>query len=282
MKTDKYLYEIIEDYKQTASDKERNDIFKSFCSSIWSSGNKRRVYTKTIRFSVRRDLLNTDIGKVFDAWSEIEYNGYKAISRETDWRSIIRQKINNLYTGYFDREVILKQDYLNLLNTPKRLYFQWIDGMEMDSEELTVIIDDAIDSAEKLKLTYQKQKMDLSWSAYKRVIEEFLQKIFDNCRLIEDCEDKIRCRNIYDFINEDNFYISYFCKYLENEMKKWEKQYYGLKRGRNLRYKRCESCGRLIALKNRHDFSTKYCDACRTLNRRNRNHSYYIKTKPKA
>ena len=63
---EKYLYEIIDDYKHSDSDEDRDDIFKSFCSSIWSCENKRRVYTKTIRFSVRKDLLETDIGQVFD------------------------------------------------------------------------------------------------------------------------------------------------------------------------------------------------------------------------
>ena len=211
MKINKYLYEIIDDYKHSNSDREKSDIFQSFCSSIWSSGNKRRIYTKTIRFTVRKDLLKTNVGQVFDMWSEVEYKGYKSLSKQTDWCSLIRQKINNLYTRYFDKEVILKRDYISLLNTPKRLYYQWIDGMEIDSDELTTIIDDAIDNAEQLRITYQNQKMKLSWNDYKKVVEVFLQKIFDNCKLTEDYEAKTNLNYIYDFINEDNFYISYFC-----------------------------------------------------------------------
>lgn len=279
---DKYLYEIIDDYKHSDSDEEKNDIFKSFCSSIWSSENKRRVYTKTIRFSVRKDLLQTDIGQVFDVWSEVEYTGYKAMTKETDWCSLIRQKVNNLYTRYFDKEVILKKDYMSLLNTPKRLYYQWIDGTEMDADELTTIIDDAIDSAQKLKVTYQKQKMELSWSEYKKVIEGFFQRCFDNCKLIEDYEKDSKYCGIYDFMNEDNFYIKYFCKYIGNEIKHWEKQYYGLKRGRNIKYKRCQRCGCLIEIKNKNDYSTRYCIICKKEIRKERNHKYYIKTKPKS
>ena len=240
---DKYLYEIIDEYKNTDSEEEKSEIFKSFCSSIWSSDNKRRIYTKTIRFSVRKDLLDTDIGQVFDIWSEIEYKGYKSMSKETDWCSLIRQKINNLYTRYFDKEIILKSDYMNLLKTPKRLYYQWIDGIEMDTDELTTIIDDALDDAEKLKITYQKQKMELSCNDYKNVIEGFLQRCFDNCQLIEDYEDKSKV-NMYDFMNEDNFYVGYFCKYLENEMKQWQKKYYGVRN--HQKYKRCKQCGALI------------------------------------
>lgn len=258
---DKYLYEIIDEYKHSDLDEEKNDIFESFCSSIWSSDNKRRVYTKTIRFSVRKDLLNTDIGQVFDVWSEVEYKGYKAMSKETDWCSLIRQKVNNLYTRYFDREIILKQDYMDLLKTPKRLYYQWLDGIEMDADELTAIIDEAIDNAEKLKVTYQKQKMDLSWNTYKKVIEGFFQRCFDNCKLIEDYEKSSKYCGIYDFINEDNFYIKYFCRSLENYMQNYNKEYYGLKRGRNKKYSFCKICGKMIDKTNNR---MMYCDECRS------------------
>lgn len=268
---DKYLYEIIDDYKHSDSDEEKDDIFKSFCSSIWSNDNKRRIYTKTIRFSVRKDLLATDVGQVFDVWSEIEYKGYKSMSKETDWCSLIRQKVNNLYTRYFDKEVILKKDYMNLLNTPKRLYYQWIDGVKMDADELTIIIDDAIDDAQKLKITYQKQKMELTWSEYKKVIEGFFQRCFDNCKLIEDYEKDSKYCGIYDFINEDNFYIKYFCKSLESYMKNYNKEYYGLKRGRDKKYKRCKICGRMIEkIHNR----KIYCDDCRENMRLNRYKKY--------
>ena len=259
MSIDKYLYEIIDDYKNSDSDEEKSDIFKSFCSSIWSNKNKRRVYTKIIRFSVRKDLLQTDVGRVFDVWSEVEYTGYKAMTKETDWCSLIRQKVNNLYTRYFDKEVILKKDYMNLLNTPKRLYYQWIDGVKMDADELTTIIDDAIDDAQKLKITYQKQKMELSWSEYKKVIEGFFQRCFDNCKLIEDYEKDSKYCGIYDFMNEDNFYIKYFCNRLEGNMKDYQKHHYGLKYSSRKGYKRCKRCGCLIENTGN---KKMYCDEC--------------------
>ena len=268
MNIDKYLYEIIDDYKHSDSEEEKNEIFKSFCSSIWSSDNKRRVYTKIIRFSVRKDLLQTDVGQVFDVWSEVEYKGYKAMTKDTDWCSLIRQKVNNLYTRYFDKEVVLKRDYMNLLNTPKRLYYQWIDGAEMDADELTTIIDDAIYDAAKLKVTYQKQKMELSWNDYKKVIEGLFQRCFDNCQLIEDYENKSKLNSIYDFMNEDNFYVKYFCKSLESYMKNYNKEYYGLKRGRNKKYKRCVDCCAIFEL---HSFNQIRCVNCqKKYNRKNK------------
>lgn len=261
MKIDKYLYEIIDDYKNTDSAEEKNEIFNSFCSSVWSSKNKRRIYTKQIKFKVRSDLLETEIGKIFNAWSEVEYTGYKAMSSDTDWSSLIRQKINNLYTRYFDEEVILNKDYMNLLKTPYNLYYRWTKGAEMNADELVATIEESIYKAAELKSVYQKQKMKLSWNEYKGVVETFLQRAFDNCKLIEDYESEcLTNKYIYNFATEDNFYISYICKSLECEMLKWQKEYYGLQRGRNKQYKRCKECGALIEKTSNR---VLYCKECK-------------------
>ena len=50
---------------------------------------------------------------------------------------------------------------MNLLNTPKRLYYQWIDGAEMDPDELTNIIDNALYDAENLKSLISKAKNEI-------------------------------------------------------------------------------------------------------------------------
>ena len=255
------MYEIVDDYKNAASIEEKNEIFNSFCSSIWSNKNKRRIYTRQIKFKVRDDLLGSEIGQIFNTWSEVEYIGYKAMSGDTDWCSLIRQKINNLYTRYFDEEVILKKDYMNLLKTPYILYYRWIKGSEMQASELTDTIEDSIYKAAELKAVYQKQKMKLSWSEYKKVIEEFLKRAFDNCKLIEDYENEnLTNKYIYNFATEDNFYIRYICKSLECEMLKWQKEYYGLQRGRNKQYKRCKECGALIEKTNNR---VLYCKQCK-------------------
>ena len=292
MKIDKYLYEIIDDYKSTNSEEEKNEIFNSFCSSIWGSKNKRRVYTKTIKFKVRSDLLESEIGQIFNTWSEVDYIGYKAMTKDTDWCSLIRQKINNLYTRYFDDEVILKKDYMNLLKTPYNLYYRWIKGAEMNADELTDIIEDSICKANELKLTYQKQKQKIkkSWNEYKKLIEKFLRKAFNNSKLIDEYENEnLTSKYIYEFASEDNFYISYICDCLEGEMLNWQKDENKLKRGRNKKYKNCKECGAMIEIKSKKDYSTKYCDDCRDIIRREKrvkyNSDYYnknIKNKAKS
>ncbi len=249
---------------------------------MWGSQNKRRVYTKTIRFKVRDDLLDSEIGQVFNTWSEVDYIGYKAMTNDTDWCSLIRQKVNNLYTRYCDKEVILRKDYMDLLKTPYNLYYRWIKGAEMNAEELTNIIEDSIYKASELKSMYQKQKINKPWNEYKRVAETFLRNAFNNTKLIDEYENiNLTSKYIYEFANEDNFYISYICDCLEGEMLNWQKDENGLKRGRNKKYKNCKECGAMIEITNKKDFSTKYCNECRKKVRQKKrikyNNDYYNK-----
>ena len=239
-----FLYEIIEDYKEAENNEVKDEIFNSFCSSIWASDNKRRTYMKTIHFKVRKDLLNTELGQVFDTWSGIEYRYYKSMTKDENWCSIIRQKINNIYTRYFDKEVILNKEYMDLLKKPKLMYFDWLSGTEMDANTVTDIIDDAIDEAEKLKQRFQMEKMTLSWNEYKKVIEGCLRRCFDNCKLIEEYEDKTQIVSNYDFITEDNFYVKYINRYIDREIVQYQKKYYGVRQHK--KYSRCKRCGGII------------------------------------
>lgn len=261
-----FLYEIIEDYKETENNEVKDEIFNSFCSSIWGSDNKRRTYIKTIHFKVRKDLLNTELGQVFDTWSGIEYRYYKSMTKEENWCSIIRQKINNIYTRYFDKEVILNKEYMDLLRKPKLMYFDWLSGTEMDANTVTDIIDDTIDKAEKLKQRFQMEKMTLSWNEYKKVVEGFLRRCFDNCKLIGEYEDKTQIVNNYDFITEDNFYVKYINRSLDGEMRKYQKQYYGVRDHK--KYSRCKRCGGIIEKTGN---KRLYCDDCALIKKKESN-----------
>ena len=262
-----FLYEIIEDYKEAENNEVKDEIFNSFCSSIWASDNKRRTYMKTIHFKVRNDLLDTELGQIFNTWSGIEYRYYKSMTKEENWCAIIRQKINNIYTRYFDKEVILNKEYMDLLKKPKLMYFDWLSGTEMDADTVTDIIDDTIDKAEKLKQRFQMEKMTLSWNEYKKVIEGFLRKCFDNCKLIGEYEDKTQIVNNYDFITEDNFYVKYINRSLNTYFQNYQKDYYSVRRGHNNKYSRCKRCGVIIEKTGN---KRLYCYDCATLNERER------------
>lgn len=261
-----FLYEIIEDYKEAENNETKNEIFNSFCSSLWASDNKRRTYMKTIHFKVRKDLLNTELGQVFNTWSGIEYRYYKSMTKDENWCPIIRQKINNIYTRYFDKEVILNKEYMDLLKKPKLMYFDWLSGIEMDADTITDIIDDTIDKAEKLKQRFQMEKMTLSWNEYKKVVEGFLRRCFDNCKLIGEYEDKTQIVNNYDFITEDNFYVKYINRSLDGEMRKYQKQYYGIRDHK--KYSRCKRCGGIIEKTGN---KRLYCDDCALIKKKESN-----------
>lgn len=264
-----YLYEIIEDYKFAKSEKEKAEIFDFFCSLIWSNDNKRRVYTKSIHYNVNKNLIQTDLGKVFDVWSKIEYKYYKPMTQYDDWCSLIRQKINNIYTRYFDREVILKKEYMDLLKTPKRLYYEWISGSEMNVDTVTKLIDDAMSDAENVKLAFQQEKMALSWVEYRKVVERFLSRCFENCKLINDYEDKTVASRL-DFLTEDHFYVRYICRSLDGEIKKWQKKYYGLPQNSRKGYRRCKECGAIIE---RSGNRRTFCNNCANARERERKRS---------
>lgn len=221
---------------------------------------------KTIHFKVRKDLLNTELGQVFNTWSGIEYRYYKSMTKDENWCAIIRQKINNIYTRYFDKEVILNKEYMDLLKKPKLMYFDWLSGIEMDADTVTDIIDDTIDKAEKLKQRFQMEKMTLSWNEYKKVIEGFLRRCFDNCKLIEEYEDKTQIVNNYDFITEDNFYVKYINRSLDGEIRKYQKQYYGIRDHK--KYSRCKRCGGIIEKTGN---KRLYCDDCALIKKKESN-----------
>lgn len=259
---DKYLYEIIEDFK-LAGPAEGAEIFRAFCSHIWACDNKRRVYTKSIKYKVNKNLLDSELGILFDTWSNIEYTYYKSMTKEEDWRYLIRQKINNIYTRYFDPEVILNKEYMELLKTPKKLYYKWLSGTAMEPASVAEQILTAVNNAAAVRKQYQKEKMVLSWGNYKKVTEDFLFHCFHNCIPIDEYEQKPDAMSPLDFLTEDHYYVGYFCRCLDGEIKKWQKKYYGIPQSSRRGYKRCKSCGALIE---KGGNKKMYCDACRKRN----------------
>ena len=63
--------------------------------------------------------------------------------------------------------------------------------------------------------------------------------------------------NNYDFITEDNFYVRYINQSLDGEIRKYQKQYYGIRDHK--KYSRCKCCGAIIEKTNNR---VKYCKEC--------------------
>lgn len=261
----KYLFEIIEDYKEEESCEDKAEIFSVFCNAIWNCPNQRRIFIKSIRYTLDPGLRNTALGRIFENWSLVEYYGFRSLTSDTDYASLLRQKINNLYIKLFDPKVILNKEYLDLLRVPKTLYYAWRDGREFAPEELTGLIDRAMDSAQIVKVRCEREKMTLVWSDYRKLIEAFLERAFKNCKLLEEVEDGGRMVLDIDCWNEDNLYIRYLCKSLDGELRKYQKNYYGVRDHHKLR--RCKDCGTLYEVKPRDTKSTQ-CGACYKVHRK--------------
>lgn len=256
---DKYLYEILEDYQYADTKELKEEIFNSFCSSVWASSNKRKILTRTIRFTVRKDLLHTELGQIFDLWSEVEYTSYRSITKEKDYASLIRQKVNNLYTCLFDKRVCLQKEYMDLIKTPQRLYYLWLKGEHLEPQDVTAAIDDAIAESIQVKENLAGQKMTLAWKDYKKLVETYFRKMFDHYINMDDYEEKSQLNVESVLWVEDNYCVSYLCKGLDGYLKNYRKAYYGLPASTRHQYARCQSCVRLYIRKSNRQI---YCPDC--------------------
>jgi hypothetical protein len=257
---DKYLYEILDDFKDATSETEKNEIVNEFMKLIWASKNKRVVNNKYISFKVVNSLLDTDIGKIFNNYSSVEYTSYKSMSKQQDFVSLIRQKINNLYTNHCDGRVCIRKEYMDLIKKPKQMYYRWKNGEEFDTTTLPLQIEEIIKQSELVKEKYAKQKMNIEWSEYKTLIVEYFRRMFENYIPLEEFEDKTTLIINSESWNEDNFAIAYLCKGLDGYMRNYKKKYHGVRRNKEYIY--CVVCSNMIEKTNNR---IKYCKKCAKL-----------------
>jgi predicted Zn-ribbon and HTH transcriptional regulator len=260
---DKYLYEILDDYK---SSENQDEIFRCFMNKIWHSSNTRQIYTKYIRFTMLPEIVDTDIGQVFYNYVNIPYIASKTMTNNIDYISLIRQKINNIYNNYCEPRLCTRKDYMELLHMPKKLYFRW-EKNQNDCEnvdDLSKTLKESLAQAEELKNQYSKQKMNLTWKQFKPIVEKYIRRAFENYVPLDEYENKNEFVLDTDLWTEDNFAIKYVCNCLQQGMKDYQKEYYGLyrkgKRSR-LKYKRCQDCGKMFFAKSK-DTKSKLCDEC--------------------
>ncbi|MBR0596957.1 hypothetical protein [Sinanaerobacter chloroacetimidivorans] len=255
---EKYLYEILEDY-QFSDHKE--EIFEAFINSLWECPNKRLTITKYIKFRVLPELSPCDTGRIFQNYQSIPYRSYRNSTTEKNYVDLIRQKINNLYSIRCDPDICTEKEYMNLLKTPKRLYYLWRKGEEIPSaNELSEHISHCMEEAECIRKLSAKSKLKLSWSEYQELISEFLCKIFDNYIPLEAFEKKEELYLDVDIWLEDHFIIRYICKSLDGYMSNYIKNYYGIRRGRNVKIQRCSCGGLFLQNKKNNRFKCNLCN----------------------
>jgi len=248
----KFLYEILDDYQCADVVDEKEDVFKAFCKCLWSIKNQRQTYIKNICYTIP-DSDNSIYSNVFRMYKHVPYTAYNSMTKNQAAWFLLRQKINNIYTNMCDETVCTKGDYLELLHIPKKLYFRYIQNkLDMTADVLDIELNTVLTEAQDLFAMYSKQKMKVSWKKYRKLIEEYLHKIFDNYICLDDFEDKTKLIIDINYWSEDNYVVKYIGQSLNGYMRNYQKGYYGIsvKNSRDKRkYKRCTDCGKMFFAK---------------------------------
>lgn len=264
----KYLFEVLDDYKTLEN---KDEIFNCFMNQIWRCKNSRQIKVDYIKFTMLPELISTPVGQVFYQYMNVPYYSSKTQTTKMDYVNLIRQKVNNIYNNYCDTRLCTRKNYMDLLHSPKVLYYRMEKGKEeYDALELKEKLESNLQEADRLKEMYSKQKMDLSWKEFKPVVENILRKSFENYIPLDDFEDKTTFVLDTDIWSEDNFIIKYFCKCLQHGIKDYQKKYYGLyRKGKRSKqkYKRCIDCGKMLMV-NIKDNSTTRCKECQQIKNR--------------
>ena len=259
----RFLYEIIEDY-QEADEREKKEIFQSFCAVLWDGAEDRGKRRAAVEFTV--DPADKTAIALFAPYRSLPCMTCRTKAEPPTSQNVLRQKIQNLYTRYCDGEICFDRHYRALLHTPKNFYNRYRRGdaeiCGLSPDRLKQRIEDSLLEAEKRKEELARQKLSLTWGTYQSLIEAFLLRCFHN---YVPCGELERQQNAaVNYWSEDHSAVRYLSKSLSGFMQDYQKEYYGLKKGRGKQYARC-ACGALYEVTGRHH---KYCSACRKEKRR--------------
>lgn len=258
------LSQLLEEYKASERKKEVLDVF---LKKLWNNKYIFKKYKKYFRYKVRDDLLDNrpDLIELFNKYSEVEYIVCKSYyDKKLDAIAYIRIHINNMYGYLFDKDVYYDSDYYKLLLTPKQQYFRLVALKKekgnldnINSNEIKDIIEQAFREAELIKQKCVANKHVMKFSQYKKLINQYMEKLFNNYMPTEEYE-KQRGWDLDIKIDgwlEDNYIVSYFCKSLTGYLRNYI-------RDNKLPLKKCKLCGKNIPRRN------TYCPACYQVYRR--------------
>lgn len=263
-----FLSQILEEYNESNN---KQEILNIFLKRLWDSKYKFKKYKKYYTYKVNEDLLDNrqDLIGLFKAYSKIEYMVCKSkYEKRLDPIDYIRVHINNMYGYLFNKDVYYNKKYYKLLLTPKIKYFNLIkikkecgNLNEIDSETIKNEIENALKEAEIIKTKSINKKGNIGFSQYKKIINSYIERIFNNCISAEEYEKE----HGWDFKisvdgwSEDNYIVKYFCKSLTGYMKNYINKINGISRYK--KYIECEVCGKITEINNK-AYSQKYCTSC--------------------
>jgi hypothetical protein len=249
------LVELLDDYKETTDKQERKDLLNEFIYELWHSRCEYRKLNKSFKINIKEDgIYNDDFLK----YKEITYKIFKSRYINDDLSSIdyIRIAINNSYAYLFDSEVYYKKEYYKLLTTPSVEYNKLYKN-KVTLEESIKNINEALEKAEQIKRQSINKKIELKWNEYKKLINFYITKCFDNYISVDEYEEKNGWNDDNGFYNEDNYVIGYFIRSIRGYLLNYYNQKKERKRWKT--YIECCNCGKEIEKKSNR---TKYCNDC--------------------
>ena len=260
-----FLNEILDEYKDS-DDIRKQEILNNFLQILWKSKCKYKKYKKYSTYKVNEKALNyrEDLINLFNKFNRLEYTVCKSYYKnKLDSIDYIKIHINNIYGYLFDEDVYYAKEYYNLLFTPKKEYFKTINliknNCDFDINDVKNNIENAIKKAEEIKQKSINKKIKMKWSDYKKLVNSFIEKIFNNYMTIEEYEEKYGwdIRINIDGWSEDNYIIKYFCKSLTGYFRNYIRKFRGFKyNDKIIHYIQCG-----IPIKQTSS-NNKYCKIC--------------------
>lgn len=253
MRRDKLLSELLDEYKETG-DKE---LIDKFIKMLWKSKYPFRKYKKYYTYGVDEELIKDKrLVELFKQYEYIEFTFCKSYYlKKLNSIDYIRVHVNNMYGLLVDKDVYLPKEYYQLLLTPKREYYNVLEllkkGEQVSYEQVKQKIDLAMMEADEIKKAANEKKINLTWSQYKKLINSYIHRLFENYIPPHEYEEKHgwEMKIFVDGWSEDNYIIKYFCKSLTGYMRNYV-------RNSKVETKYCVICGKKIGRRE------KYCSNC--------------------
>lgn len=239
-----YVSDLLEEYKLSSDSQHKQELLEKFKFELWNSKYKNYKYKKRIHYQVKPELLaNEQLIDLFNKYNDIKYSVERSYYKDRNKISsidYIRIHINNLYSKLFDNDTYLPKKYYENLFTTKNLYFKVIklskqEQNELDIELLEKQIKESIKNAKDIKEQYIKdQKCILSFKEYKKLINSYIDSLFENYKIFDDYKDS----NGWDYskiattivFGEENYTISYFNKSISGYLRNYFRKDKGIKR----------------------------------------------------
>lgn len=270
------LGEILDEYKES-NEEQKAKLIKEFTNMIWRSKYSFKTYKKYYTYKVNEELLNSrnDLIDMFSKYQIIEFTFCKSF-HGTKLNSIdyIRIHINNMYGYLVDKNVYLSREYYHLLLVPKNEYFKTIEklknGENVNCEEIESRITQSLQESERIKEKSLEKKLNMKWSDYKKLINTYIERMFNNYIPPHEYEDKHGWEmhvNV-DGWNENNYIIKYFCKSLTGYLRNYVRD----RKPKEIKTKSCSVCN--IEISNTNN-KKKYCEKCAKIIKNEQNKVYY-------